>query len=57
MAKIVTPLTNSEVKQAKLKDKVYKLSDGERLQLIIKPNGTKTWLLNYFNPYTKNTSA
>jgi hypothetical protein len=57
MAKIVTPLTNTEVKQAKLKDKVYKLSDGEGLQLRIKPNGTKTWLLDYFKPYTKKRTS
>jgi integrase len=57
MAKIVTPLTNTEVKQAKAKDKVYKLSDGEGLQLRIKPNGTKTWLLDYFKPYTKKRTS
>ena len=52
MAK-VTPLTNTEVKQAKPKDKAYKLSDGGGLQLRIRPNGTKTWLLDYLKPYTK----
>jgi len=57
MARIVTPLTNTEVKQTKLKDKVYKLSDGEGLQLRIKPNGTKTWLLDYFKPYTKKRTS
>ena len=30
-----TPLTNTEVKQAKAKDKVYKLSDGDGLQLRV----------------------
>lgn len=29
MARRVKPLTNTEVKQAKPKEKVYKLSDGE----------------------------
>jgi hypothetical protein len=45
MAK-TTPLTNTEVKQAKPKDKVYKLADGAGLQLRVRPNGAKTWLLD-----------
>ncbi|GHE84487.1 integrase domain-containing protein [Thalassotalea profundi] len=53
MARITTPLTNTEVKQAKARDKEYNLSDGEGLQLRIKPNGSKLWLLNYSRPYTK----
>ncbi len=57
MAKLATPLTNTEVKQAKPKDKLYKLSDGEGLQLRVKPNGTKTWLLDYFKPYTKKRTS
>ena len=56
MAK-VTPLTNTEVKLAKPRDKAYKLSDGGGLQLRIRPNGTKTWLLDYFKPFTKNRTS
>jgi integrase len=56
MAK-TTPLTNTEVKQAKPKDKLYKLADGDGLQLRIKPNGTKTWLLDFINPYTRNRTS
>tara|TARA_R110001583_G_scaffold105804_3_gene253838 strand:+ start:94 stop:1332 length:1239 start_codon:yes stop_codon:yes gene_type:complete len=52
-----TTLTNTEVKQAKPKDKVYKLSDGGGLQLRIKPNGTKSWLLDYFKPFTKKRTS
>lgn len=56
MAK-TNPLTNTEVKQAKPKDKVYKLSDGKGLQLRVKPNGNKSWLLDYVKPHTgKRTS-
>jgi hypothetical protein len=57
MARITRPLTNTEVKQAKSKDKVYKLSDGGGLQLRIKPNGSKLWLLDYFRPYTKKRTS
>ena len=53
MAKTTRPLTNTEVKQAKSKDKEYNLADGNGLQLRIKPNGTKSWLFNYSRPYTK----
>lgn len=57
MARIVNPLTNTEVKQAKAKDKLYKLSDGDGLQLRVKTNGSKSWLLDYFKPFTKKRSS
>jgi len=53
MAKITKPLTNTEVKAAKPKDKEYNLADGLGLQLRVKPNGSKLWLFNYQRPYTK----
>jgi len=53
MARITKPLNNTEVKQAKPKEKVYTLSDGGGLQLRIKPNGSKLWLFDYFRPFTK----
>lgn len=53
MARITTPLTNTEVKQAKPRAKEYNLADGEGLQLRVKPNGSKLWLFNYSRPYTK----
>jgi hypothetical protein len=51
------PLTNTEVKQAKPKDKIYKLGDGSGLQLRVKPNGSKSWLLDYLKPYTKKRTT
>lgn len=57
MAKTVTPLTNTQVKQAKSKDKLYKLSDGEGLQLRVMPNGSKQWLLDYQRPITKKRTS
>ncbi|MBU2883006.1 tyrosine-type recombinase/integrase [Psychrosphaera sp. B3R10] len=57
MAKKVIPLTNTQVKQAKPKDKQYKLSDGDGLQLRVKPSGSKTWLLDYYHPYTKKRQS
>ncbi|WP_371185069.1 integrase arm-type DNA-binding domain-containing protein [Thalassotalea maritima] len=57
VARIVKPLTNTEVKQAKAKVKVYKLSDGDGLQLQVKPNGSKSWIFNYTRPYTKKRTT
>jgi len=53
MAKIVKPLTNLEVKQAKPRDKEYNLADGGGLALRVKPNGSKLWLFNYSRLYSK----
>jgi integrase len=57
MARITKPLTNTEIKQAKPKEKVYGLNDGNGLQLRVKPNGTKSWLFDYFRPYTKKRTS
>jgi len=53
MARTTNPLTNTEVKQAKPKDKEYSLVDGGGLALRIKPNRSKLWIFNYYRPYTK----
>ena len=57
MPRIAKPLTNTEVSKAKPRDKVYSLSDGGGLQLRIKPSGSKTWLLDYYRPYTKKRTS
>ncbi len=57
MPRITKPLTNTEVSRAKPRDKVYSLSDGGGLQLRIKPSGSKTWLLDYYRPYTKKRTS
>ena len=53
MANITKPLTNTEVKQAKTKEKEYNLADGEGLALRVKPSGKKFWIFNYSKPFTK----
>ena len=57
MATRTKPLTNTEVKQAKGKDKIFKLSDGNGLQLRVMPNGSKQWLLDYRKPYNKKRTS
>jgi hypothetical protein len=53
MANKTNPLTNTEVKQAKPREKEYNLIDGKGLALRIRPSGSKIWLFNYVHPYTK----
>jgi hypothetical protein len=53
MANTARPLTNTEVKQTKPREKEYNLADGNGLHLRVKPNGTKLWLFNYSRPFTK----
>lgn len=57
MARVTKPLTNTEVKQSKPKDKEYNLVDGDGLALRVKPNGSKLWVFNYFRPYTKKRTS
>ncbi|MFK5915586.1 MAG: integrase domain-containing protein [Woeseiaceae bacterium] len=57
MARTTKPLTNTEVKQAKPKEKIYTLSDGDGLQLRVKPNGSKLWLFDYRRPYTNKRTC
>jgi len=37
------PLRELQVRKAKPKDKPYRLTDGEGLHLLVKPNGSKLW--------------
>ena len=53
MANTTAPLTNTEIKNAKPKAKEYNLADGRGLALRIKINGSKLWIFNYQQPYTK----
>lgn len=43
----VTPLTDSAIRNAKPKDKPYKLADGGGLYLLVTPKGGKWWRLDY----------
>lgn len=53
MARTTKPLTDTEIKQSKPRDKEYSLADGKNLYLRILPNGNKYWLLNYYRPGTQ----
>ena len=47
MAKITKPLTDTEIRKAKPKDKQYKLYDGGGLYLLVTVAGRKRWVMDY----------
>lgn len=47
MSRVIKPLTETQIKNAKPKDKDYKLFDGGGLYLLITPKGYKWWRLKY----------
>jgi integrase len=47
MAKIIKPLSPLQVKNAKGKDKLYKLADGGGLYLAVFPTGSKLWRMKH----------
>jgi len=53
MPKIVTPLTDMQVRSAKPKDKPYKLADGGGMYLEVTPTGGKFWRMKYRRPNGK----
>lgn len=53
MAKIVKPLTNTQVSQAKPNGKIQNLTDGGGLYLHISKAGTKAWRIDFTTPVTK----
>ena len=47
MSRTTKPLTDTEIKKAQVKEKEYKLSDGNGLYLVIKTNGTKFFRFDF----------
>lgn len=47
MAKQITPLTDTKIKNAKPKEKAYTMADGGGMHLEVKTNGTKAWRFRY----------
>ena len=45
MAKTIKPLTATQVDRAKPLDKEYSLFDGDGLYILVRPSGSKTWML------------
>lgn len=53
MPRTTKPLTNTEIAQAKPREKTYPMFDGNGLILRVQKNGSKVWVFNYFHPVTK----
>ncbi|MEO3879253.1 integrase domain-containing protein [Rheinheimera fenheensis] len=51
MAIKTTPLSDTEVRSAKAKEKQYSLYDGDGLELRISPAGSKRWMFRYKRPH------
>ncbi|MEC5218586.1 integrase [Actimicrobium sp. GrIS 1.19] len=47
MPKLATPLTDIAPRNAKAKDKPYKLTDGGGLYLLVNPDGARYWRMDY----------
>ncbi|MDQ8039520.1 MAG: Arm DNA-binding domain-containing protein [Rickettsiella sp.] len=49
-------LTVVQVKNAKPREKAYKMADERGLYLLINPNGSKLWKLKYWFAFEKKLS-
>lgn len=54
MPKLAVPLTDTQVRNAKPKDKPYTLADGGGMYLEVAPSGSKIWRMSYRQPNGKN---
>lgn len=56
MARLTKPLGDTEIRNAKAKDKPYKLYDGNGLYLYITTKGRKYWRIDYKTPLGKRAT-
>lgn len=57
MPNTTRPLSDTEIKHAKPRTKIYSLADGKGLYLKVKPSGYKVWIFNFVRPFTKKRVA
>ncbi|MCX8573918.1 MULTISPECIES: integrase domain-containing protein [unclassified Gilliamella] len=57
MPKKVTPITDTQIKNAKAQSKDYPIYDGNGLLLLIKSTGVKIWQFRYYRPITNNRTT
>lgn len=50
MPRLAKPLSALQVEKARQKDKLYRLSDGNGLHLLVWPSGQKAWVVRYKLP-------
>lgn len=54
MARQTKPLNNTEVKNSKATERATILYDGDGLELLVKPGGSKLWRFRYYKPLLAN---
>ena len=57
MPKKVTPMTDTQIKNAKPQSKDYPIYDGNGLLLLVKSTGAKIWQFRYYRPITNNRTT
>ena len=57
MPRIAKPLTDTQLKAAKPREKAYKLNDGQGLYLLVGTDGSKFWRFNYTRPVNKKSNT
>lgn len=57
MAIKTTPLSDTEVRTAKPREKQYSLYDGDGLELRISPAGSKRWMFRYKRPHLNTANV
>ncbi|WP_202976355.1 integrase arm-type DNA-binding domain-containing protein [Candidatus Schmidhempelia bombi] len=53
LARKTHPLTDTQIKAAKPRNKDYSLFDGGGMYLLVKSNNCKIWCFKYTRPYAK----
>ncbi|TIX01686.1 MAG: DUF4102 domain-containing protein, partial [Mesorhizobium sp.] len=54
---VMSKLTDEQVRQAKAKDRPYKLADGGGLYLLVLPTGSRLWRMDYRHNGRRKTLA
>lgn len=57
MPKVVTPLTDTQIKRIKSDGLIIKLFDGGGLYLLVDKTGNKFWRMDYTRPVTKKRNT
>lgn len=57
MARSTDKLSDTAVRQAKPRERQYKLHDGGQMYLLVKPDGSKLWMMDYHHHGKRNTAS
>ena len=57
MARSTDRLSDTAIRQAKPRDRQYKMYDGGQMYLLVKPDGSKLWMMDYHYHNKRNTAS